>query len=158
MIARRCPECNTKWHSADTRAWKCGKCGAEITDETRVDLMEKEEDINGGKMALSPEEIEIIKTVQTKSYCERINCKAGTSCCGCPEQIKWEREVRDIKKSPLWEYAVEYNNYLDRVKEHKALEQKLKQSDEVITALREKLLELGILKGAELGCKKLEEE
>ena len=39
MIARRCPECNTKWYSSDTRAWKCDKCGAEITDETRVDLM-----------------------------------------------------------------------------------------------------------------------
>jgi PHP family Zn ribbon phosphoesterase len=49
MIARRCSECNTKWYSADTRAWKCDKCGAEITDETRVDLMEKGEDINGDK-------------------------------------------------------------------------------------------------------------
>ena len=99
------------------------------------------------KVSFTPEEIELIKTVQTKSYCERIGCRDMAFCGGCPEQVKWEREVREIKKSPLWEYAVEYNNYLDRVKEHKALEQKLKQSDEVITALREKLLELGILEG-----------
>ena len=99
------------------------------------------------KVSFTPEEIEIIRTVQTKSYCERIGCRDKAFCGGCSEQVKWEREVRDIKKSPLWEYAVEYNNYLDRVKEHKALEQKLKQSDEVITALREKLLELGILEG-----------
>ena len=99
------------------------------------------------KVSFTPEEIDIIKTVQTKSYCERINCKAVTSCCGCPEQIKWEREVRNIKKSPLWEYAVEYNNYLDRVKEHKVLEQKLKQSNEIIAELTEKLLKLGILGG-----------
>lgn len=32
MIARRCQECNTKWYSADTQAWKCDKCGAEIAD------------------------------------------------------------------------------------------------------------------------------
>jgi len=99
------------------------------------------------KIALSPEEIEIIKTVQTKSYCERINCKAGTSCCGCPEQIKWEREVEEIKKSPLWKYAVEYNSYLDKIEEHKVLEQKLKQSDEIITSLERKLYDLGILGG-----------
>lgn len=147
MIARRCPECNTKWYSADIRAWKCDKCGAEITDETRVDLMEKREDINGGKITLSPEEIEIIKTVQTKSYCERINCKAGTSCCGCPEQIKWEKEIRYIRMSPLWEYAVKYNTYLDKIEGHKALEQKLKQSDEVITSLTRKLHDLGVLGG-----------
>ena len=105
------------------------------------------------KVSFTPEEIELIRTVQTKSYCERIKCRDRNTCCGCPEQIKWEREVKDIKKSPLWEYAVEYNNYLDRVKEHKALEQKLKQSNEIITALAEKLLKLGILEEAELGCK-----
>lgn len=110
------------------------------------------------KVSFTPEEIELIRTVQTKSYCERIKCRGRNTCCGCQQQIEWERKVREIKKSPLWEYAVKYNNYLDRIKEHKALEQKLKQSDEVITALREKLLELGILEGAELGCKKLEEE
>ena len=110
------------------------------------------------KVSFTPEEIDIIKTVQTKSYCERIKCRDRNTCCGCQQQIEWEREVREIKKSPLWKYAVEYNSYLDKVEEHKVLEQKLKQSDEVITALREKLLKLGILEVAELGCKKLEEE
>lgn len=99
------------------------------------------------KVSFTPEEIELIRTVQTKSYCERIGCRDIAFCGGCPEQVKWEREVREIKKSPLWEYAVEYNNYLDRIKEHKALEQKLKQLDEVITALTRKLLKLGILEG-----------
>ncbi len=79
------------------------------------------------KVSFTPEERELIKTVQTKSYCERIGCRDMAFCGGCPEQVKWEREVREIKKSPLWEYAVEYNNYLDRVKEHKALEQKRKR-------------------------------
>ena len=65
-------------------------------------------------------------------------------CGGCPEQVKWEWEVEE---SPLWKYAVEYNSYLDKIEEHKALEQKLKQSDEIITALTRKLLKLGILKG-----------
>jgi hypothetical protein len=99
------------------------------------------------KVSFTPEEIDIIKTVQTKPYCERLGCSNKATCCGCPEQIKWEREVKDIKKSPLWEYAVEYNNYLDRIKEHKVLEQKLKQSNEIVTALTRKLLKLGILEG-----------
>jgi hypothetical protein len=110
------------------------------------------------KVSFTPEEIELIRTVQTKSYCERIKCTDTEFCWGCKSQLDWEREVREIRKSPLWEYAVEYTNYLDRIKEHKALEQKLKQSDEIITALTEKLLKLGILEGAELGCKRLEEE
>lgn len=100
------------------------------------------------KVSFTPEEIELIKTVQTKSYCERIGCSNEATCCGCPEQIKWEREVKDIKKSPLWKYAVEYNNYLDKIEEHKALEQKLKQSDEIITSLERKLYDLGILRGS----------
>lgn len=99
------------------------------------------------KVSFTPEEIEIIRTVQTKSYCERIGCRDMAFCGGCPEQVEWEWEVEEIKKSPLWEYAVEYNSYLDKIEEHKALEQKLKQSDEVITALTRKLLKLGILKG-----------
>lgn len=99
------------------------------------------------KISFTPEEIELIKTVQTKSYCERIGCRDMAFCGGCPEQVKWEREVKEIKQSPLWKYAVEYNNYLDKIEEHKVLEQKLKQSNEIITALTEKLLKLGILEG-----------
>ena len=42
---------------------------------------------------------------------------------------------------------IEYNSYLDKIEEHKALEQKLKQSGEIVTALTRKLLKLGILEG-----------
>ena len=100
------------------------------------------------KVSFTPEEIELIRTVQTKSYCERIGCRDMAFCGGCPEQVKWEWEVEEIKKSPLWKYAVEYNSYLDRIKEHKVLEQKLKQSDEIITSLARKLYDLGILGGS----------
>ena len=100
------------------------------------------------KVSFTPEEIEIIRTVQTKSYCERIGCRDMAFCGGCPEQVKWEREVEEIKKSPLWKYAVEYNSYLDKIEERKVLEQKLKQSDEIITSLERKLYDLGILRGS----------
>lgn len=99
------------------------------------------------KVSFTPEEIELIRTVQTKSYCERIKCRDTAFCCGCPQQIEWEREVREIKKSPLWEYAVEYNSYLDKIEELKKLEQEKKQADELATTLMKKLLEQGILGG-----------
>lgn len=99
------------------------------------------------KVSFTPEEVEIIRTVQTKSYCDRIKCRDMAFCCGCPQQIEWEREVREMKKSPLWKYAVEYNSYLDKIKKQKELEQRLKQSDEIITTLTRKLYDLGILGG-----------
>ena len=99
------------------------------------------------KVSFTPEEIELIKTVQTKSYCERIGCRDMAFCGGCPEQVKWEREVREIKKSPLWEYAVKYNTYLDKLEELKALEEKLKKLDEDVTSALNELLELKILGG-----------
>lgn len=41
MEARRCPKCNTKWYSSDTKSdWRCMECGAVITDEHKVDLEE----------------------------------------------------------------------------------------------------------------------
>lgn len=42
------------------------------------------------KVSFTPEEVDIIKTVQTKSYCERLGCSNKATCCGCPEQIKNE--------------------------------------------------------------------
>ena len=99
------------------------------------------------KVSFTPEEIDIIKTVQTKSYCERLGCSNIATCCGCPEQIKWEKEIRHIRMSPLWEYAVKYNTYLDKLEELKALEEKLKKLDEDVTSALNELLELKILGG-----------
>lgn len=97
------------------------------------------------KVSFTPEEINIIKTVQTKPYCERLGCSNKATCCGCQQQIEWEREVREIKKSPLWKYAVEYNSYLDKIEELKKLDEQRKQLDGEIIGLTKKFLKLNII-------------
>ena len=97
------------------------------------------------KTSITPEEIEVIKTVQTKSYCDRNKCRDMAFCGGCPDQIKWEREVKEIKKSPLRKYAVEYNSYLDKIEELKKLDEQRKQLDGEIIGLTRKFLKLNII-------------
>lgn len=47
MVKRICPQCFTRWYSADTasKVWICGMCGAEINDDSEsADINENEED------------------------------------------------------------------------------------------------------------------
>jgi ribosomal protein L37AE/L43A len=42
MVKRICPQCFTRWYSADNTddIWKCSSCGADITRDKATDELE----------------------------------------------------------------------------------------------------------------------
>lgn len=42
MIGRKCPNCNTKWYSANTGEWICGKCRKVLTDKDNIETRVKD--------------------------------------------------------------------------------------------------------------------
>lgn len=64
------------------------------------------------------EDVELIKRYLPDSPCK--SCDAGIGCCGCPEQRDYEATyVKPLKDAGVYEYAVQYNRYLDSFRKHK---------------------------------------
>lgn len=96
-------------------------------------------------LVLEDRDVDIIKKLHTESVCDRRGCVDQFSCCGCDEQIKWEKEVEPYRNTPYWDLAKKYNKYQDVKKDINELEQELKERKKQLASLKAELKELGLL-------------
>lgn len=94
---------------------------------------------------LEDRDVDIIKKLHTESVCDRRGCVNQAFCCGCAEQIKWEKEVKPYRNTPYWNLAKKYNKYQDVKEDINELEQELKESKKQLASLKAELKELGLL-------------
>lgn len=62
---------------------------------------------------ITKKEMEDLEKFPSISVCARKGCPDSMWCCGCSEQIGWEKEAKKYKKVPeIWEYM--HNLYVKK--------------------------------------------
>lgn len=96
------------------------------------------------KFILEDGDTEIIRNLETTSFCDRKGCHT-LGCCGCVEQKDWEKSVAQYRNTPYWDLAKKYNEYKDLRTEVERLQLSLYNSRKKLESLEVELIELEIL-------------